>query len=264
MLLTRVIPALLIKNRGLVKGVHFKDHRYVGDAMNTIRIFNTKEVDELMILDIEATEKKATISPDFIRQISTECLMPITVGGGIRTVEHARALLGAGAEKVAIGTAAATDPSLLRRIAETFGSQSLVVSIDVKNNIRDQHEIFSHCGKINTHRDPIEYAQSLENLGTGELLVNAIDRDGDMQGYDIELLRKISGAVRIPVIALGGAGSVAHLGEAVKSGGATAVAAGSFFVFHGKRRAVLISFPTRKELNEAFSNELYESTCHGR
>lgn len=252
MLYTRVIPALLLRKNGLVKGVRFSEHRYVGDAMNAIRIFNTKEVDELMLLDIDATNQNRTISPELIRQVSSECLMPITVGGGIRTLDNVRALLNAGAEKVCIGTYAFINPGFISKVAETFGSQSIVISIDVKQNSSGAYEVYVNCGTRKTGEDPMTVAKRAESYGAGEILLNAIDRDGTMEGFDLDLIRNVSGSVNIPLIALGGAGGADHLREAVCDGGATAVAAGSFFVFHGRRRAVLISFPTRQELDNLF------------
>lgn len=253
MLFTRVIPALLIQNGRLVKGVRFTDHRYVGDPMNTIRIFSCKEVDELMLLDIGATKEETAISPELIERVSMECLMPLTVGGGIKTIDHVKSLLNAGAEKVCLGTIALERPAFIREVSECFGRQSIVISIDVKAMSNGDYQVMSRSGTRATGRTPCEVAREMESLGAGEILLNSIDRDGTMQGYDVPIISQVTKAVTIPVVALGGAGSVEHLKEAIHKGNADAVAAGSFFVFHGRRKAVLISFPTRRELDTVLS-----------
>ncbi|MCM2356961.1 MAG: AglZ/HisF2 family acetamidino modification protein [Geobacteraceae bacterium] len=248
MLGTRVIPCLLLRNQGLVKTVKFKDPKYVGDPINTVRIFNDKEVDELIFLDITATFENKRPNFRLISDIASECFMPLGYGGGIRTVEDIKEILGLGAEKVIINSYALENTSFISEAAELFGSQSIVVSLDVKKNFFGNYEVFSHSGTKRTKLDPVSAAKQSEQMGAGELFLNSIDRDGTMQGYDIDLVSKVSGAVSIPVIASGGAGKLDDFSAAVNSGGASAVAAGSFFVFHGKHRAVLISFPTREEM----------------
>lgn len=248
MLIPRVIPCLLLKDKGLVKTVKFKNPKYVGDPINAVRIFNEKEVDELIFLDITATIEKRPPPIDVISQISDECLMPLTFGGGISTVDQVKQVLNSGAEKVSINTSAVENPILIKEASENFGSQSIVVAIDVKKKLFGKYEVFTHDGTRGTGLDPVQFSQKMEEYGAGEILINSIDRDGTMQGYDINLIKLITTAVNIPVIACGGAGKVHDFSEALLTGGASAVAAGSLFVFYGKRRAVLINYPTREEL----------------
>jgi cyclase len=237
----------LLKNQGLVKGVNFKNYKYVGDPINAVNIYNAKEVDELIFLDINATKTNSIPPIELVEKIADECYMPFAVGGGIRSIKDVRKLLYAGAEKVSINTSAVTNPDLIREIADVFGSQSVVVSIDTKKNWRGKYEIYGSCGERRFKIDPISFAIKMQEYGAGELLVNSIDRDGTLKGYDIELLRKITSEVSIPVIACGGAGKLQDLDDAIKVGGCSAAAAGSFFVFHGPKRAVLINFPTKEE-----------------
>lgn len=253
MLETRVLPCLLLRGRGLVKTVRFRAPRYLGDALNAVRIFNQKQVDELLLLDIEATPEKRPLQLELIRRIARECAMPLAVGGGVDSIERARALFECGVEKVAINSAAVTNPGLIGAIAEEFGSQSVVAAMDVRRRW-GAHEVLTHGGRVRTRLDPVTHARSLEAAGAGELLVTSVDRDGTMEGYDLALTRSVAEAVRIPVIACGGAGTLADLGRAAREGGASAVAAGSLFVFHGPRRAVLISFPTRAELGPVLAH----------
>lgn len=248
MLSARIIPCLLLRGSGLVKTIQFKDPTYIGDATNAVRIFNQKEVDELMFLDIEATKQHRRPAVELISQISDECFMPLAVGGGIKTVQDAKALINAGAEKVILNTAAVENPKLIKKIAALLGNQSVVVSIDAKK-IKNGYEVFTHGGSQPTGLDPVTLARQAEALGAGEIMINSIDRDGKMQGYDLTLVQKVSRAVNIPVIAAGGAGKVEHLIAAIRSG-AAAVAAGSFFVFFGRRRAVLVNFPSKTEVKK--------------
>ncbi len=247
MLLPRVIPSLLLRGDGLVKGVRFKDYQYVGDPINAIKIFNEKEVDELFFLDITATAEGRTPRLELVQQLADECYMPFGVGGGIGGVDHARDILKAGAEKVVINSAAVADPQIITQIAGLFGNQSVVVSIDARKKWTGGYLVHTHSGTVKTRREPVEWAVEAAERGAGEILINAIDRDGTSEGYDMQLVEKVAVAVDVPVIACGGAGSVAHLHEALDAG-AAAVAAGSFFVFHGRKRAVLINFPEPKEL----------------
>lgn len=251
MLQTRVIPCLLLRGRGLVKGVNFKDHQYLGDPINAVRIFNEKEVDELIFLDIVATRENRIPDLEHISNIADECYMPFTVGGGINTVEHIRDILSAGAEKVSINTAAVENPSLIREASDIFGSQSIVVSIDCKKT-KNRYEVYTHSATKSTALNPVEYAVKMEELGVGEILLTSVDREGTRGGYDIELIKMVSDEVHVPVIASGGAGKLEDFAAAVKDGNASAVAAGSFFVFHGRRKAVLISYPPKEELEKLF------------
>lgn len=246
----RVIPCLLLHGQGLVKTVRFKQPSYVGDPINAVRIFNEREVDELAFLDITATRERREPPFDTVRDIAGECFMPVCYGGGIRTVEHARRLFALGIEKVLINTAAEELPALVTDTADAFGSQSVMVGVDVRCDWLGRPRVYTRGGSRNTGRDPIEYAREMAERGAGEIFLNAIDRDGTMAGFDLELVTAVSCAVSIPLIACGGAGSVADLSAAVAAG-ASAVAAGSLFVFTGPRRAVLINYPSAAELRAA-------------
>jgi len=254
MSITRVIPVLLLKNTGLVKTTQFKEPKYVGDPLNAVKIFNDKEVDELIFLDISATPENKKPPLEFLKQIAEECFMPLSYGGGIKTVEEIKDILKVGIEKVCLNTIAVENPDLVKKATDRYGSSTICVAIDVKKNFFGKYEIYIHGGKKNTKLDPVKFAMEMDKAGAGELLVNSIDRDGMMQGYDNDLLKKITSQVSMPVIACGGAGTLNHFGDAIKQGGASAVAAGSMFVFHGKHRAVLISYPSQEELQEAFGN----------
>ena len=251
MLKTRVIPCLLLQGRGLVKTIAFRRPRYVGDPINAVRIFNEKEVDEIIVLDIGATVEGKPPQTRLISEIASECFMPLAYGGGIRTVDQIREIFSLGVEKVVINSEASANPSFVRQAAEAFGSQSIIVSIDVKQTLFGSYEVRTHGGRKRTGRDPTTFAMEMADMGAGEIFLNSIDRDGTMGGYDIGLVRKVTGAVSIPVIACGGAGGIADFAAAVSQGGASAVAAGSLFVFHGKHRAVLISYPSIAELEQA-------------
>lgn len=251
----RVIPCLLLKGKGLVKTIKFKNPTYIGDPINAVWIYNKQEADELIFLDITASKEKKCISSELVKKIGKETYMPFAVGGGISTFAEAKGLLAAGAEKIVISTAAINNPVLITKMADVYGSQSVVVSIDVKKNLWGKYEVFILSGSKGTKIDPVTHARNVEKLGAGEILINSIDRDGTMQGYDIELIKKISKAVTIPVIACGGAGRLEDFREAVIIGGASAVAAGSLFVFQGKRRAVLTNYPGKKELEGIFDRQ---------
>lgn len=247
---TRVIPCLLLASRGLVKTVNFKDAKYLGDPINIVKIFNEKEVDELVLLDITATPQNRGPAYKQLSVIASECFMPLGYGGGIKTLDDLRQLFAIGVEKAIINSYAVEEPSFVESAARLFGNQSIVVSIDVKRTLLGKYEVFIHCGKKGTGLDPVKHAVQMQESGAGELLLNSIDRDGTMKGFDIELIRRVSEAVTIPVIACGGAGKIEDFGEAVRKGGASAVAAGSMFVFHGRQRAVLISYPTYQQLED--------------
>jgi cyclase len=263
MLQIRVIPCLLLQDKGLVKTVRFKDPTYIGDPINAVRIFNESEVDELIFLDITPakqrgifkTLKKYSLPLDLVSKISEECYMPLAYGGGIQSIEDIHGIMSTGVEKVVINSAAVDNPDLIRQAADMYGNQSIVVSMDVQTNARGSCEVMTKGGSYPTGRDPVSHAVSMESYGAGEIFVNSIDRDGTMSGYDIPLIKRIASSISVPLIACGGAGHLSHFTEAVHEGGAAAVAAGSFFVFHGKRRAVLISYPPREELEKIFSHE---------
>ena len=231
MLKHRVMPTLLYKNLGLVKGRQFDSTRRTGSAIQAIKVYNMREVDELVFLDITATLEGRP--PDFslIDELADECFMPMAVGGGITNVEDIRRLLSVGADKVVLNSSAVSSPKLIAEAADRFGSQCVVISIDVKVNSQGEHEVYTHCGSRPTGLHPIELASKVEALGAGEILITSIDRDGTMEGYDVPLVRSVSDAVAIPVIASGGAGSYAHMAEAITIGKADAVAAASIFHF---------------------------------
>ena len=250
MIRTRVIPCLLLRNLGLVKTVRFRDPKYLGDPINIVKIFNDKEVDELVFLDITATAENKRPPFGLLEKIASECFMPLGYGGGVRSLEDMRTLFSIGIEKVSVNSYAVENPTFIRAAADLFGIQSTVVSIDVKKNRWGKYEVFTHSGQRATGLDPAKFAADMERQGAGELLLNSIDRDGTMQGYDLDLIKHVTGAVNVPVVACGGAGNVQDLAAAVKQGGASAAAAGSMFVFQGPHRAVLISYPSSKELQD--------------
>ncbi|UOF02238.1 HisA/HisF-related TIM barrel protein [Bdellovibrio reynosensis] len=253
MIFTRVIPTLLIRgNKGLYKGAKFKDRRYVGDPFNAIRIFNEKQVDELCLVDIDATSEGRVISNKLVSQFSEECLMPFSVGGGIKTVSDIESLLSCGAEKVIINSAS-YDYALIESAAAKFGSQAIVVSLDYKKNWLGKLELFSHSASKKEKVDLQTHLKNVENAGAGEVILTSIEHEGIGEGYDLPVLAKVAVDLKIPVIANGGCGSIQNMSEALKAG-AHAVAAGSFFVFHGPRKAVLISYPTEDELASVEGN----------
>ncbi len=248
MLLARVMPCLLLKNKGLVKTVQFKNPTYIGDPINAVWIFNKKEADELVFLDIDATPNNRGPDLDTISKIADEAFMPVAAGGGVRTIADVKALFNAGIEKVVINSQAVKDPQILKDSSDIYGSQSIVAAIDVKKSRWGKYEVFIHGGTKKTSYDPVMLAQSYEKAGAGELFVNSIDRDGTMEGLDIQLIKSIADSVNIPIIACGGAGNLTHIGQAIHDGHASAVAAGSLFIFHGPRKGILINFPTRQEI----------------
>lgn len=250
----RVIPCLLLRNKGLVKTVKFKDPTYLGDPINAVKIFNDKEVDELVFLDITATSEGRKPPFDYLAEIASECFMPLGYGGGVCNIADAKRIVGIGVEKVIINSHAIENPRFVQQAADLLGSSSVVVSLDVKKNWLGKYQVYSHAGTRNTNLDPVKQAVQMATMGAGEILLNSIDRDGTMQGYDIDLIKQVAEAVNIPVIACGGANSVSDFATAMQVGKASAVAAGSMFVFQGKHRAVLISYPTQQEMQKTFSN----------
>ena len=253
---TRVIPCLLLSGRGLVKTVRFKDAKYVGDPRNAVKIFNEKEVDELVVIDIMATRSGTRPSFDLIREIVSEAFMPMAYGGGLRSIEDVRVLLQIGIEKAVVSAAAVDDPTFVSALADAFGSQSVVICLDVMKTRLGRYELTTHGGTKKAAQDPIRFAAEMERRGAGEIIVNSVDRDGTMSGYDVDLIRAVSSAVNIPVIACGGAGRLEDFREAVRSGGASGVAAGSLFVYHGKHRAVLISYPSQADMKRIFESTI--------
>lgn len=248
MLRSRVMPCLLLKNSRLVKTIKFKTPNYVGDPVNAVKIYNDKEVDELVILDISATVENRKPPFKIIAEIVDECFMPFAYGGGITSIEEVRELFRLGVEKVVISSYAIKNPSFIQNVSEFFGKQSIVVAIDVKKNFFNKYEVFTHNGQRSTKFEPVELAELMEEMGAGEIFLNSIDQDGTMTGYDVDLISKVASAVRIPVIACGGAGCINDLKEAIQKGGASAVAIGSMAVYQGRNRAVLINFPKPDEI----------------
>ena len=255
MLRPRIIPCLLIQNKGLVKTQKFKDAKYVGDPINAVRIFNEKEVDEIMIIDIDATVYNREPDYKMIENLAAECRMPLCYGGGIKTVEQAQKIFSLGVEKVAISSQAVNSPSLIREIGRRVGKQSIVVVIDVKSSKSGKYEIWTHNATKNSKKDAIAFVKEVEELGAGEVIINSIDQDGVMKGYDLELVNKIRSTVSIPLTVLGGAGSMKDIGKLIEKHGIIGAAAGSLFVFKGIFRAVLINYPnseTKSELMQEF------------
>jgi cyclase len=253
MLIPRIIPALLLSGNRLVKTVRFRKPTYLGDPINVIRIFNDKEVDELALLDIDATREGRGPNFGLLSQISGECFMPLGYGGGITTLQQMKELMTLGIEKVILNTLAVERPEVVRGATDRFGSSTIVVSMDVRRRRFWGTEVVTRGGRRGTGMDPVGYAVRMQELGAGELLLTALHRDGSMSGYDLELIRAVTRAVDIPVVASGGAGSLADLRCAIVEGGASAAAAGSLFVFQGPHRAVLITFPPRAELEALFT-----------
>lgn len=240
----RVIPCLLVRGHGLVKTRKFKDPVYVGDPINAVRIFSEKEVDELVVLDIDASREGREPNYELISEIAGECFMPVAYGGGIRTLEQVRRLIRSGVEKVVINSAACESTQVIADAAKVFGSQAVVAAVDVRKAMLGGYKVVARSATLETRLKLDEHVQRLVDAGAGEILLNSVDRDGTMAGYDLDLIHSVTRRVNVPVVACGGAGTVEHLRQAVRDAGASAVAAGSMFVFHGKHRAVLINYPT--------------------
>jgi cyclase len=251
MLKTRIIPCLLLKDGSLVKTINFKKYNYIGDPVNTVRIFNELEVDELMFLDILASKENREINFELLKEIANECFMPLSYGGNIKSLDDAKKIFEIGFEKIVINSNAFGNIKLIEEVAEYFGNQSIIGSIDIKKNFFEKDKIFSHNGKIKEQENVINYVKKLENAGVGELLITSIDRDGTWKGYDIELIKKVTDSVQVPVIANGGAGSVDDIGEVVRETNASACAVGSLVVYQKKDMGVLVNFPDRKRLEDA-------------
>jgi imidazole glycerol-phosphate synthase subunit HisF len=249
MLRTRIIPCLLLKGRGLVKTIKFKDESYVGDPINAVKIFNDKAADELILLDIDASATGIGPNYDLIAEIVSEAFMPVCYGGGVNSLHQFERLISLGVEKVAVNSAAVKDWTLISDAAKTFGTQSIVVGIDVKRNLFGKVERWHLNGCKNSRTTAFLAAEQAEQAGAGEILLNDIDRDGTMKGYDHELVQQMASKLTIPLIASGGAASFEDMCHVVHSSGASAAAAGSFFVFKGKHRAVLITYPDEKSID---------------
>ena len=245
MFTNRVIPLLLLSDGGLVKTSKFKNPKYVGDPVNVIKIFNDKEVDELILLDINASKPGNDINYHLIEEIAGECFMPLCYGGGINTFEQAQRVFSLGVEKISLNHGLFDNLSLISQIAETYGKQSIVVSIDCRKNFLGKYFVYDYLSDSNTKLNPVIWAKQVEAAGAGEILLTAVDKEGTMSGYDLELIRMVAQEVGIPVIACGGAGTLEHLTEPIKRASASAVSASSLFIYHGKLKAVLINYPAR-------------------
>lgn len=239
----RVIPCLLLRGHGLVKTRKFKDPVYVGDPVNAVRIFSEKEVDELVLLDIDASREGRGPDYELVAEIAGECFMPVAYGGGVRSLEQVRKLIRSGVEKVVINSAACESVAVIREAADVFGSQAVVVGVDVRKTLLGGYKVVAKSASVETRLKLEEHVRNVVAAGAGEIFLNSVDRDGQMAGYDLDLIRSVTQCVDVPVVACGGAGSVDHLTQAVRDAGASAVSAGSMFVFHGRHRAVLINYP---------------------
>lgn len=255
MLAVRVIPSLLLRNGGLVKGSRFKDHKYVGDPINAVKIFNEKEVDELVFLDIGATQNGTGPNFELLADIASQAFMPFGYGGGITSIEQIEKLFKLGVEKVILNTAAYDNEALISAASKMAGAQSIVVSIDVKKSAFGAYNVFTNSGSKKTKWNPVDFARHVEQLGAGEILLCSMDREGTAKGYDTKLIENVADAVDIPVVALGGARNIQDFGQAV-SAGASAVSAGDMFTFHGKFKAVLITYPPYDELQDVLGKAL--------
>jgi imidazole glycerol-phosphate synthase subunit HisF len=254
MLKTRVIPCLQLVGDSLVKTIKFKTPNYIGDPINTVRIFNELEVDELCFLDIRASLEQRKPNIEILHQISNECFMPLSYGGGITDFETAKRIFSIGFEKVVINTHAVRELSLVTNISEQFGAQAMVASIDVKKNVWGRYNVFINDGTEKIEKDAVDWAKELENAGAGEILLTSIDKDGTWSGFDMDITRKVSEAVNVPVIANGGAGGIDHISEVVKKGKASAVALGSMVVYQQKGMGVLVNFPDKERLQRVLAN----------
>jgi imidazole glycerol-phosphate synthase subunit HisF len=247
MLLPRIIPSLLIHEKGLVKSINFKDYKYVGDPINAVKIFNEKEVDEIIIIDIDVTKNETEPNYKLIEKLAYECRMPLCYGGGIKTAEQAQKIFTLGVEKIAISSIVIENPEIITEIANVVGNQSVVVVLDVKKKLFGGYEIHTHNGTKKTGIDPLKFVEKIEKLGAGEIVINSIDNDGSMKGFDLKLIDLVRNKISLPLTVLGGAGSMNDIGEVISKHGIIGVAAGSQFVFKGKYRAVLINYPTASE-----------------
>ena len=245
----RIIPVLLLQGNALVKSKGFKDFRYIGDPINAVKIFNDLKADELVFLDIEATKEKRTISTELVRQVGEEANMPFAVGGGIKNLDEIQNIIAKGAEKVIINTCAVENPKFIREASDNFGSSTIVVCIDVKKKFFSGEVVWSNSGSKSSKYSPRDFAKIIEENGAGEIIIQSINKDGTMSGYDLDLIKEISTTVTIPVVALGGAGNLEHMIEAYKKGFASALAAGSLFVFQGPNKGVLINYIEKSDLS---------------
>jgi cyclase len=252
MLRPRIIPSLLIHDNGLVKTVNFKNPKYVGDPINAVRIFNEKEVDELAVFDIDATVLGKEPNYSLIERLANQSMMPLCYGGGVKTVEQAQRIFSLGIEKIALSSAVLYNPKLITEISDRVGAQSVIVVLDVKKKLLGGYEVFTHNGKKATGINPFKFVEEAQKLGAGEIVINSIDKDGVMKGYDLDLIAKVREKISLPMTVLGGAGSLTDIEKVIDQHGVIGVAAGSLFVFKGPYKAVLINYPTQVEKNKIF------------
>jgi imidazole glycerol-phosphate synthase subunit HisF len=252
MLDPRIIPCLLVHNKGLVKTVKFKDSKYIGDPINAVKIFNEKEVDELIVIDIDATVENREPDYKMIENLANECRMPLCYGGGIKTVSQAQRILSLGVEKIAISSAVFDNPELIKEISSQVGNQSVVIIFDVKKKLFGGYEVYTHNAKNKIKSDLIELVEKVQELGAGEIIINSIDNDGMMKGYDLDLINKIKKKTSVPMTMLGGAGKLEDISQVIEKFGIIGCAAGSLFVFKGKYKAVLINYPNIKDKQKLF------------
>ncbi|GAA3982787.1 AglZ/HisF2 family acetamidino modification protein [Pedobacter ginsengiterrae] len=250
MLRPRIIPSLLVHDNGLVKTVNFKNAKYVGDPINAVKIFNEKEVDELAVFDIDATVLNKEPDYALIEKLANQSRMPLCYGGGVKTVEQAQRIFGLGIEKIALSSAVINKPELIMEIADRVGSQSVIVVLDVKKKLLGGYEVYTHNGKKSSGINPFKFIEEAEKLGAGEIIINSIDQDGVMKGYDMNLIDKVREKISLPMTVLGGAGSLDDIGKVINKHGIIGVGAGSLFVFKGVYKAVLINYPNRSEKDE--------------
>lgn len=253
MLRPRIIPSLLVHDNGLVKTVNFKNPKYVGDPINAVKIFNEKEVDELAIFDIDATVLGKEPNYSLIERLASQSMMPLCYGGGVKTVEQAQRIFSLGVEKIALSSAVLHNPKLITEISERVGAQSVIVVLDVKKKLLGGYEVYTHNGKKATGINPFKFVEEAQKLGAGEIVINSIDKDGVMKGYDLDLIAKVREKITLPMTVIGGAGSLSDIEKVIDKHGVIGVAAGSLFVFRGPYKAVLISYPTQLEKNMIFN-----------
>lgn len=252
MLAPRIIPCLLVHNKGLVKTTKFKDPKYVGDPINAVKIFNEKESDELMVIDIDATVENREPDYKMIENLAVECRMPLCYGGGIKNVEQATKIFNLGVEKIALSYSAIENPELVKAIAKEVGNQSVVVVIDVKKKMFGGYDVYTHNGKKKSKINLEKFIEELQSFGVGEIVINSIDNDGVMKGYDIGLIEKLKPLIDVPLTVLGGAGTLEDMKTLISKFGIIGCAAGSMFVFKGKYRAVLINYPKEDEKEKLY------------
>lgn len=252
MLQTRVIPVLLVHDKGLYKTTKFKTPKYVGDPINAIKIFNEKEVDELILLDIDASKEDREPDYKMIEKVASECFMPLCYGGGIKNLNQIRKIFSLGVEKVSLNYIALSKSSLIEEAAATFGSQSIVGSVNIKKNLFGKYKLYDHVSKKTLGKPIVKYLRELVDKGVGEIFINDVDNDGMMEGFNVELFKEITAGLTVPTICCGGAGTLKHCHDVITQTNVSAVSAGSMFVFQGKHRAVLITYPLRNEIDLLF------------